>query len=440
MGSIPPAGRVIGLYLINMEKSNKWHSISPEQLWLYAVLVFIVFFGLSLSKAGVIADSDEALFHFPNVENFYRHGLAAMFNDKYSAANTPLPYILVAFIAKFFGPGLLLARIVTAVFSLAAFYLSIRILKLLGAPVYYALGILFYPYFFNNSFVFYVINFGLFFFLWAFYLLKKREASAGYFSDFLIGFLLSMAILCQQFYLIVPGAIIIHKLVRLIGNKQEWNFTAVRRFMLSSFLLTVPLALPAALFMKWGGLTHPNFNVHSLSFYPSTLVAILFVTGFYFFLFALQSYKQFRIADYAIAAFFSIVGVVRFAPVFSNEQGPGLFTGIAFHVITLSGKAAGFLPLMAMGVLCFTGVLVCIAIVRRCVSPWEKMTAYAGALLAIGYAVNTQIGERHLLGLLVLMMLLILPGYKKPLITGQLFWMILVGVAYFFYWNFFKFQ
>jgi hypothetical protein len=423
-----------------MEKLKKWRNVSPQHLWLYAALVFIVFFGLSLGKAGIIADSDEALFHFPNVENFYQHGLSAMFNDKYSAANTPLPYILVAIIGKIFGPSLLSARIITAIFSLAAFYFSIRILKLIGTPVYYALGILFYPYFFNNSFVFYVINFGLFFFLWAFYLLKKRETKPGYFSDFFVGFLLSMAILCQQFYLIIPVAIIIHRLVQLISNRQEWSIAAIRRFMLSSFLLAAPLALPAALFIAWGGLTHPNFNVHSLSFYPSTLVAILFVTGFYFFLFTIQNYKQFRIADYAIAAILSIVGVWKFAPVFSDEQGPGLFTGIAFHVITLTGKVADFLPLMVMGILCFTGVLVCTAMKRRCVSPWEKMTGYAVALLAIGYAVNTQIGERHLLGLLVLMMLLILPGFKKPLIIWQLLWMTFVGIAYFFYWNFFKFK
>jgi hypothetical protein len=37
-----------------------------------------------------------------------------MFNPQYSAANTPLPYLLVAGLAHVFGPSLLLARVVTS--------------------------------------------------------------------------------------------------------------------------------------------------------------------------------------------------------------------------------------------------------------------------------------------------------------------------------------
>jgi hypothetical protein len=423
-----------------MEQQRRWEKISSASLLVFSGGIFIVFFVLSLRKAGVIADSDEALFHFPNVMNFYENGWAALFNEKYSAANTPLPYILVAAAGKCFGTGLWLARIMTALFSFGAFYFALRIIELSEKPAYYALVIFFYPYFFNNSFVFYVINYGLFFTLWAFYLLKKRASQPSYATDLLTGILLTLAVLCQQFYLIIPFAIILYRFTHELKNGSLSTKTSGRRFLVSSSLLCLPMVLPVALFLQWGGLTHPNFHAHSLSFYPSTLVAILFVTGFYLFLYAWQQYKQFRVLHYAVAAIVAGVGVWWFRPVFSDLQGPGLFTGIAFRVITLTGKLAAFLPAIAMFMLCFTGILVVIALWRRSLSHWEKMTGIALFLLALGYASNTQIGERHLLGWMILLFLLILPGFKKPFITGQIGWMALVGIGYFFYWNFFKFN
>src|SRR6478735_1876497 len=64
---------------------------------------------------------DEKIFHYPNVLNVLDNGMGAIFNSRYSAANTPVPYFIVAFFAKIFSPGLGLARIVTFVISLATF-------------------------------------------------------------------------------------------------------------------------------------------------------------------------------------------------------------------------------------------------------------------------------------------------------------------------------
>jgi hypothetical protein len=424
-----------------MEKQKKWDNTSIGSIVVFSIGIFIIFFGLALKKAGVIADSDEALFHYPNVLNFSDNGIAATFNNKYSAANTPLPYIIVAVLGKLFTPSLLLARIVTCIFSIFSFYFICRIIKLSGAPVYYALVIFFYPYFFNNSFVFYVTNYGLFFVLWAVYILKKKETNLSYIFHFLVGMLLCLGILCQQFYLVIPFSIILYNFALLMRNKSALNTGAVWKFATSSFFMLLPMVLPIALFIKWGGLTHPNFNIHSLSFYPSTLVAILFVTGFYLFIFLLQEYKRLGWKDLLMAALLTLGLVTFFRPEFSNTQGPGLFTGIAFHDITLTGKISDLLPIITMGLACFAGILIFMAFFKTAsLKGWNLLMLIIIGLLALGYATNTQIGERHLLGFFILLLLLILPAFKKPFISWQLVWMGFMGIGYFFYWTFFKYN
>src|SRR5262249_2083677 len=148
---------------------------------------------------------DETVFHYPNAINFYENGFDAIFNARYSAANTPLPYMIVAAIAKITGPGLVVARVVTAVFSFCAFVIAVRLLKKHGADSHSYFVLLFYPYFFNHCFVFYVANYGLFFALLALLVLDTNEQ--GYLTSFVVGILLSLAVLCQQFYLVVPPAI-----------------------------------------------------------------------------------------------------------------------------------------------------------------------------------------------------------------------------------------
>lgn len=424
-----------------MLKIKKWENNTIGSILVFSIGIFIVFFVLSLKKASVIADSDEVLFHYPNVVNFYENGLSAMFNSKYSAANTPLPYILVAFLGKLFTPSLLLARILTCIVSLSTFYFICRIIKLSGVPAYYALVIFFYPYFFNNSFVFYVINYGLFFVVWALHIVKKNEAAPSYLSCFLVGVLLTLAVLCQQFYLVMPVAIIFYYFMLLTKKEAKLIGIVTGRFAISSFLILLPLALPIALFIKWEGLTHPNFNVHSLSFYPSTLMAILLVTGFYLFIYLLQSYKNLNWKDVLTSIILTVLMALYFPPKFSNEQGPGLFTGIALHIITLTGEIVTILQFFVMGFACFAGILVFIALFKATsLKGWNMLLLLAIGLLSLGYASNTQIGERHLLGFIILLLLLVLPGFKKPFIAWQLLWMAFVGIGYFFYWTFFKFS
>src|SRR5438874_11836520 len=108
-----------------------------------AALIYCLFFILSLftfNKA-----TDETIYHYPNILNFYNNGLSAIFNSHYSSANTPLPYYLVALIGKIIGPGIVQARIFTGIISFSSFILASRLLKRKATPQYTALIILFFP-------------------------------------------------------------------------------------------------------------------------------------------------------------------------------------------------------------------------------------------------------------------------------------------------------
>src|SRR5579872_5270499 len=194
--------------------------------WL-AFILFVFFFLLSLTKVGSFT-LDETLFHYPNVINFYQNGIGATFDSKYSAANTPLPYIIVAGLAKLISPSLVLARIVTGIFSFFTLLLAMHLLNRQGAYPYSVFVLLFYPYFFLNSFVFYPVNYGLFFALLGLLALDRErkkngygKEGKGYWRDLLAGVCLSLAVLCQQFYLVVPAAVCFARIILIMYKNRR---------------------------------------------------------------------------------------------------------------------------------------------------------------------------------------------------------------------------
>lgn len=400
--------------------------------------IFSFFLLLSLLKIESYA-LDETLFHYPNLLNFYENGWGAMFNARYSAANTPLPYFIVAMLAKLFSPSLALARIVTALISFGTFLLFTKLLESFSVPRYFSFAILFYPYFLVNSFVFYAINYGLFFLALALWQWQKAEKEPSLFRELLTGLSLSMAVLCQQFFLVIPLAIIAHRGIAYFRAKANINLPSFRQLLLYNSLLALPLLLPLALFFYWGGLTHPNFRSHSLAFYPSTVVAILFIAGFYFSPYIFFLRKKITAAEAIASLLLSIVLVTWFKPVFSDIQRPGLFTGLVFHLISLPGKINPVLTSLLMTALTSLGILVFVQLVKSLSSRTDFALITVVAFLLLTYSFNTQIGERHLSGLMMILFLLLLPRMKG---TGYLYpvAMTVAGIGYFVYWYFFKFS
>ncbi|MGA9120207.1 MAG: hypothetical protein WB699_12655 [Bacteroidota bacterium] len=413
--------------------------MTPKVTYSIAAAVFVVFFLVALLTLGKYT-CDETIFHFPNVINFYENGIDAMFNAHYSAANTPLPYMIVALAAKIFSPTLLLARIITCIISFCSFLAAMKLLELSDAPLHLSFVFLFFPYFFVNAFVFYVVNFGLFFALLALIVVHKTLGRNSYGSDFLAGILFSLAVLCQQFYLVVPAAVIIARVLYALRGRMHVSSPEFKTMALSGIVMLVPMILPLLLFLRWGGLTHPDFRFHSIGFYPPTIVGILFVTGFYFAPFLLQSYKALTRGKVILALTLSVVLVFFFKPTFSNHQGPGLFTGITHHLIIAAGKIhPAFSVVMMIGLTC-SGILVLVELITQLSSEWDSGIFIACALFAIAYTFNTLIGEKHLLPYTVFLFFLILPRIRKPVALFYPVAMAVLGMSYFVYWFFIKYQ
>jgi hypothetical protein len=92
-----------------------------------------------------------------------------------------------------------------------------------------------------------------------------------------------------------------------------------------------------------------------------------------------------------------------------------------------------------MTILSTAGVLTLITFLRLGVSSWDMLLFTMALALSVTYIVNSQIGERHLLGMMVLLLFLLMPRLKPTYAWLQVGYMITVTIFYFFYWNFFKF-
>jgi hypothetical protein len=417
------------------------HRRKGAWLWSRSTLlglgVFVAFFLLSLTKIGSFTQ-DESEYHFPTLLNFYQNGWAAMLNDRYAAANTPLPYLLIALLAKVMGPSLLLARLVTALVSFASFLLAKALLERRRASPFAVAALLFFPYFFVNSFVFYAVNFGVLFLLAGLLVLQKaRPGGAGF---FLAGTFFSAAVMCQQFYLVVPVAVAMHRMLEQLRSPALRRAGWIADEFIASVLLLAPLLAPFALFAAWGGITHVNFRVHSVMFSPTNITGILFVVGFYFFPYVLQVRREIPWAQWLVVLAASIAMVVLFRPTYSDVQGPGLFTGLVLHLVDIVQKRQPIAAWLLLTLLVMAGMLAVWALGRSLRDSWERLLFVIAAVLTIPYWMNSQMGERHLLGLMVVLLLLVLPRFDElpaRIYSGSIG---LLGVSYFFYWIFIKFS
>lgn len=429
---------------INSLKLNEIKHIELKQIKLRHIeilsfFIFLIFLIFSVSRIRSFAQ-DETVFHYPNMINFYENGLKATFNSQYSAANTPLPYIIVSLVAKLSLPNLLVARIVTAIISLLTFFTAMKLLTSLHTSKYCHLVLLFFPYFFMNSFIFYAVNYGLLFSMLALLFYYKSKDKLSVSTNFITGSLISLAVLSQQFYLLLPVAMAIPAFIIFLRDYSTNKDSSFGRMVLGRLVLFLPLVVPFYIFFNWEGLTHPHFKSFSFSFHLSILVAVLSVVGFYLSPFVLQLFKQLSKWEILLLIGISIILVLLFKPTFSvDTQGPGLFTGITFHLISVAGKIHPALTLLSMIGLTSAGLLVFVKLFSSLSSEFEYTVYIACILLVFFYTCSNEIGERHLLPLMMLLFLLVLPRIKKPYTVIFPGFMAMMGMGYFFYWFLIKY-
>ena len=217
-----------------------------------------------------ISIGDEKDYHLPNAINIYENGLIKGLTGKaYSAANTPLPYIINSNY-YLFPPSLVSVRIVTLIFSLAIilliFYWFNRLNYSPSKNLLISLSFLFYPYFIRQSILFHAPIYGLIFIFAFLYKFKDDRSLNKPHEMFIYGLLLSLSSLSQQFYI----SFYIALLAVLVFNK--YNIKQI-------IICLLPIILPLLTFVIWGGMTHPNFRAHNIIFDPTHFTATVEVIG-----------------------------------------------------------------------------------------------------------------------------------------------------------------
>jgi len=281
------------------------------------------------------------------------------------------------------------------------------------------------------------MNFGIMFLVWGLLYIPDGPV-ISYRNSFIVGILFACSVLCQQFYLFIPVALVVNNLV-YHSKYLRSSIEHVKRMMISSILIMAPLILPGILFFKWGGLTHPNFRIHSVSFQPSVLVAILSVAGFYSLPFLVQIIRNLSMRSVLLLLAVAIPSGYFLLPGFNDRQGPGLFTGISFHLFYLTGQVWKYFPVILVILFTWLGLMVAYYLIRTSGTFMDKYLLTCCLFLFVTYSFNTLIGERHLLPLMVILFLMVIPRLKDRFAKPYIISMFILGSSYFIYWNYFKF-
>jgi len=232
----------------------------------------------------------------------------------------------------------------------------------------------------------------------------------------------------QQFLIVFPVAITLHKLF------GEWKNDRIYTRIKEIVLFSIPLILPAVLFLIWGGLTHKNFRAHSISFQPTHITAIFVIIGITFLPFIAANWKSLlNKSSYPVILASLILGIF-FLPIWEVRGGSGQITGMTFHLISLANR---LLPgvynvIVLLGV--FLGISTLTLIFRKLNIDFERLIFISIIIFISAYTFNVLLAERHLLLLLSLLYLIILPRLKKGILLNIWFTLqLIVGTAFLYY-------
>ncbi len=409
----------------------------------FIIPLYLLFAYLSLST--LYPKFDEYYAHLPTLKSIYNGNVIdEILSDDYKAANTPLPYLLIALPAKLIhsAPDLLTTRIINIFISFITIFLLLYLYRKknkspsglhpagTGNILYFILIIFFYPYFLKPSFTYYLAVYGLLFFILTIIFLTKD----GYINLALAGIFNSLAILSQQFYLIVPVWYLFYSIV---NTKQSVDIkSGVTKLLIFSF----PLIIPLLLFISWEGLVPGNFAQYKVTtalISLSNLTVMTVVFGGLFLFFVLDNYKKIKISWLSVYLFSAILLNAFFNPQWDIISGPGKISGYTYHALEYL-NVWGFLPgLFIKIVLSAIGISTLHLLFLSLTDRNDKLYYVLIILFIIGFTFSTPLSERHILPLVILLYLLLFPKIKNKLIIKiWLVTQILIGSVYFYYWIF----
>jgi len=388
--------------------------------------IYILFGVVSLTKEN--PHFDEINSHLPTLKLFVEHNpITALQSPDYKSASTPLPYIITSIPYKIINstPDIFSAKLINLLISLLTMFIFIRLCDVKTKNILYpALILFFYPYFIKPSFLFFMSIYGLLFFLLFIYFIKKHNRT-GY---FLGGLSISLAILSQQFYLVV----FLFYLGFLLYDSKNYKLNKGK---LSDILLFIlPFILPVMVFIFWGGLTHPSYRYWGAEFHIQNLTSVFIVLGSAMLPFLIFSIAGIRKSHMAILLSLSVLLVLFASPEWVSEPMVGGISGYTFHSLAFIGNFSSISSFILKVILCLLGLFSLIILYNKSGNDKNRLLYFLFITIAIGFTFNKLPSERHLLPLVSIAYLISFSFIKKEVIYRVwLVFQVIIGSIYFYY-------
>lgn len=267
---------------------------------------------------------DELNYHYPLARNITIKTIIDP-GSNYSSAYMPLPYLIGKILLRIFDSLIALRILNFIVFMLAIFFFDKIARSITKEHEQLTLLAFLNPYLLFSSFVFYMYSWGVLFALVGlyFYLVRRSKPAADIF--------LALAVLCQQWMLVVVVAVIIYEGTQALERKlslASWGIGIVRKAL---FLMPA-----AAIFLSWQGLTHPGFSSHGLHPSFEHLNIVLVNLGFMFGLVVLAHFKSFLKTRY-LPLFFLLPILYLSIPAYSSYNGINQISGFIANFADKAG-------------------------------------------------------------------------------------------------------
>lgn len=396
--------------------------------WAGIVIFYIVICFFSLITLNT--RTDEIQSHLPNLEGVYNNGINHVFSENYAAANTPLPYILIAYVCKItgFNISLSLARTAGMITGIVFLIILANILQGYKTDLYLTLvSILLYPYFIKTTFSFHPSIYGLLFCLLSLFFLKSDKIH----YLLLAGFFAALAVLSQQIYLFLPLWFAITTFIRYYKN--DFNFSC---FFKKNLIFNLFMVLPFYFLVSWNGITAEQFRHHSISFGANSLcnlTGIIIVFGGIFFPFVFEKFKTFKLESVLIIAAISVLMCLFFSPKWNAFGGSGEISGYTFKVLNRLSEYSYLIYFLVEVVLTFLGLLLLYYIIfSTSINIEYKLLVITAGL---GLLLLDIFSERYLVHLVILIIVLVYRTLKRRITKYVLAsWISIQGLVFYWYW------
>lgn len=362
--------------------------ISKRKIVIYSLFIIL---GI-MTIYGVFATrsfGDEAHYHYPLARNFTSNMLFNE-NSSYSSAYTPLPYIIGHGIYMII-PSLYVLRLLNwlvVLLTIFAFYMIMMNIvkeKSLELTLLFAAN----PYLITSSFYYLAYPYGILFALLGIYFYFYSTRKYHYFIAHIMW---GLAVLCMQWLLMIYVGIMLFEIRERIKSNSRLTNIILFRSVITKAVSLIPIL---TIFYIWRGITHPNFQTHTMVSSLEHVCSVLAILGFVFFFYLIFSYKFFMNERIFYLLFlFPLLFLAQ--PQHSANHGITSITGIVSALMKKIEVVTSIPYPIGSCVLTIVGVMVLWLFIRGTRHKYEFVVLYIVLGLSTALAVSTRLGASHI--------------------------------------------